>query len=1001
MNESVFRHFFASIILVALLTSCNEYKRNNRDQFSYLSCSVDCKAFSEGETTHKHEFTHGESVEVNLGHVVSYQPEGNKVVLLDKQHPYGLTAKIKNPKLNEFYTVSIRRKDPSKSSGLIVQGANSKTFYISEKQSFSQIEKGWDTLTITFEVPPHAEMISIYAWIINADSAYFDELTIHRLPQKIYHEYDPLTSVSLYFSDKNVAKFEKAKSTAFAEGVHFSDGNWNKGILSFEEGPIPIKAHFKGDWLDHLQGNKWSLRIKIRKGKTYKRMKEFSFQTPESRYFLHEYLAHELFFEEGLLTTRYEFAPMYFNKTSRGVFAIEEHFAKQLIEYNLRREGPILKFDENPMWRGNALHKGLNPVSGWRSFPAYETSRIMAFGSSQITKDESFKQKFLIGHSLLYQFKNRLAPVDDIFEIDKLATYLALSDLHQGKHGAIWHNLRFYYNPISCKLEIINYDNFTGDYEVHEREETTALNFEQTTEKFKYKHFYTYFFTSKKLREAYIKEVERLSSDEYVNGFYTKIEPQLNEYKKLINIEFPNYEISRYFLVKNAKELREDLKVIQQREENGFYDSLTIIDHDEQFTTEYFPSVFPYYLNAYYHSEGNEGNEGKLRIENNNVSGIIPTRLSDGSKTLYEFEDKSVISKYGEEGQFREYNIPYFKDATHIEFKDVDSNKFYKTELTPWEKNLAPSPYQKLKSSPTSNPLQLFIAQNDTFFLKKGSYQLTEKILIDDNKTVIIEAGVQLDLINKAAIVCESPVFFIGSAANPIVVNSSDRSANGIVVLQANRKSEVYHTKFKNLNTFSYEGWTLSGAVNFYESEVHIEHSTFESNLCEDALNIVKSDFYVNKCYFNDIFADAFDSDFCTGRLSNTRFNYVGNDAIDFSTSQIKIDSCTIENISDKGISGGEGSTLWVSNTTIDKCNIGTASKDLSEVYLTNVSITNSQYGLVALQKKPEYGPGKLITENFTMNNCEMELLIEKGSSVNLNGKVIEGTKKKVAEMFY
>ena len=25
--------------------------------------------------------------------------------------------------------------------------------------------------------------------------------------------------------------------------------------------------------------------------------------------------------------------------------------------------------------------------------------------------------KFLIGHSLLYQFKNRLAPVDDIFEI--------------------------------------------------------------------------------------------------------------------------------------------------------------------------------------------------------------------------------------------------------------------------------------------------------------------------------------------------------------------------------------------------------------------------------------------------------------------------------------------------------------------------------------------------------------------------------------------------------
>ena len=650
------------------------------------------------------------------------------------------------------------------------------------------------------------------------------------------------------------------------------------------------------------------------------------------------------------------------------------------------------------MWRAMSMHFGLNPVQGWKSFPSYETSRILAFGSSQITKDESFKQKFLIGHSLLYQFKNRLAPVEDIFEIDKLAKYLALSDLHQGKHGAIWHNLRFYYNPISCKLEIINYDNFTPEFEDKEKEKTTALDFEQKTEKFKYKHFYTYFFTSKKLRAAYITEVERLSSEEYVNTFYDKIEPQLNQYKELINIEFPHYDISRDFLIENAKSLRADLKVIQQRNESGFYDSLTIIDHKEQFTKEYFPSVFPYYLNAYYDSVGNHG---KLRIENNNVTGIIPTRLSNGSETLYEFEDKSVISGYGEEGQFREYNMPYFKKATHIEFKDVDSNKFYKTELTPWRKNTDPSPYQKLKSSATSNPLQLFTAKNDSLILKKGSYQLTEKILIDDSKIVIIEAGVQLDLINKAAIVSESPIFFMGSAANQIIVNSSDRSANGIVVLQAKGKSEVHYTQFKNLNTFSYEGWALSGAVNFYESEVHIEHSTFESNLCEDALNIVKSDFYVNKCYFKDIFADAFDSDFCTGRLSNTKFNYVGNDAIDFSTSQIKIDSCTIQNISDKGISGGEGSTLWVSNTTIDLCNIGAASKDLSEVYLTNVSITNSQYGLVALQKKPEYGAGKLITKDFTITNCETELLIEKGSSVDLNGKTVEGKKKKVAEMFY
>ena len=495
-----------------------------------------------------------------------------------------------------------------------------------------------------------------------------------------------------------------------------------------------------------------------------------------------------------------------------------------------------------------------------------------------------------------------MAPVDDLFEIDKLAKFLALSDLHQGKHGATWHILRFYYNPISCKLEIINYDNFTPEFQSRERESNFALNFFQVTEKFKYKHFYTYFFTSKKLREAYIKAVELYSSESYVNSFYDKIEPKLKAYQELINVEFPNYSIDRSFLLDNARLFRNDLLAIKERNNSGFYDSLVIIDLIPKFSFDYFPSLFPYYLNAYYHEEGNLG---ILNVENNNVAGIIPTRLLEDSKTLYEFKDDSVVSKYGEEGQFREYKIPYFKKATHIEFKDLDSNKFYQTELTLWKKNTAPSPYQKLKSSPTSNPLQLFAAKNDTLILQKGNYQLTEKILIDDDKIVVIEAGVQLDLINGAAMVCESPVFFKGSAASPIIITSSDKSANGIVVLQANGKSEVHYTQFKNLNTFSYEGWLLSGAVNFYESDVKIEHSSFENNLCEDALNIIKSDFYVTNCQFKDIFADAFDSDYCTGILSKTAFNRVGNDAIDFSTSQIKIDSCNIKGISYKWISGG------------------------------------------------------------------------------------------------
>jgi len=87
-------------------------------------------------------------------------------------------------------------------------------------------------------------------------------------------------------------------------------------------------------------------------------------------------------------------------------------------------------------------------------------------------------------------------------------------------------------------------------------------------------------------------------------------------------------------------------------------------------------------------------------------------------------------------------------------------------------------------------------------------------------------------------------------------------------------------------------GWTLTGAVNFYESDVEITNTTFYRNQCEDALNIIRSDFILKNSIFDYIYSDAFDSDFSTGKVIDTKFTNTGNDAIDFSGSQILIQGC-------------------------------------------------------------------------------------------------------------
>ena len=236
---------------------------------------------------------------------------------------------------------------------------------------------------------------------------------------------------------------------------------------------------------------------------------------------------------------------------------------------------------------------------------------------------------------------------------------------------------------------------------------------------------------------------------------------------------------------------------------------------------------------------------------------------------------------------------------------------------------------------------------------------------------------------------------------NPVIITSSDFSANAFTVLQTNGRSVLNHVVFENMNTLNYKGWTHTGAVTFYESDVDITNTRFYRNQCEDALNIIRSDFSLAYAAFDYTFGDAFDSDFSTGEVFRTEFTNIGNDAIDFSGSIITINEVHISETGDKGISGGEDSKLVVMNTNISRANIGIASKDLSVVKVHNSALSDCNYGLVLLKKKPEYGPEFMELYNTKMTGIKDQYLIEKGSSLMMDGKNIEGFATNVSELFY
>jgi hypothetical protein len=203
------------------------------------------------------------------------------------------------------------------------------------------------------------------------------------------------------------------------------------------------------------------------------------------------------------------------------------------------------------------------------------------------------------------------------------------------------------------------------------------------------------------------------------------------------------------------------------------------------------------------------------------------------------------------------------------------------------------------------------------------------------------------------------------------------------------------------LNTLDLNGWTLTGAVTFYESNVDFYNVSFRNNLCEDGLNIIRSQFTMEYCEMVNTFADALDVDFGQGSIINTDFRYLSNDGIDVSGSEVLIYNCTITQSADKGISGGENSKVEVLNTHIIGTQIGIASKDQSRIFSRDCVLEDCNYGLVVFRKKPEFGPAFFEGINLSLNNITTDFLVEQGSKCTIDGKVIPDDEENVYDLFY
>lgn len=984
-------------VLFTLLIFC--FSCSKRGIIYYESIDCDCENTDNSKFTSvcgNYKFASGKYKTSEKSHSGKYS------VLTNKGNPYALEYVIENVKKGEFYKISVWSYSEDKKVSLAATSGEPIFFSITNRPSVFIESTGWELLTLEFEITEELnnKNIKVFVWNLSETKAFFDDLQIVKYPAKgEFGINDQFLEINI--DSINYEKLLTNRNIALSDGVITkNDSSWIAATMKYGKKDYKIDLRLKGDWVDHLYSEKWSFRIKIKKGKNFKGFKVFSIHAPEARNFLSEWVAHQFFEEEDVLTTRYGFVPVKLNGKSLGIYAYEEHFEKQLIESSKRREGPILKYSEDLMWKVTKENQKNNNI--YSSLPFFKASQIMAFKISEILLNDNIKTQFQIAQNLLFQHKNQMAKISDLFEYDKLARFYALADLFKLDHGCYtWHNLRFYYNPVLSKLEPIMFDGYADSKTLH----WLILPYIGA-----YYNLYSvadarmqqilHPISDKKFRDLYRQYLVKYTDSLFIDSVFNKININYNANLNLIQKEYPFYYYNKQSIYKNAKIIRDSLNIFLQNEEyyNTIHDSDFPSINTKNDTLPEMVEFIPYYVSVFLESNKNDNYEFAINnfyFKSINLLGFGKTENNILVKL------NKVINSSNEKTKSNKLNIKSNDTLNYIFVKPESKDTIIAIKINKWNMPFKHSPRQELEKLNENTFQEFFSQSNNTLILKSKKIIINKNVIIPDGYNVEIADGSEIDILNNALFISYSPIKINGLADNPVIIKSSDKSANGFSIFQAKGKSFLNYVEFDGLNTLNYYGWTLTGAVNFYESDVEITNSSFINNVCEDGLNIIRSNFLVKDSRFENTYGDAFDSDFSNGKVINCRFNNLNNDAIDFSGSVADITSCIISNAKDKGVSGGEKSKMQIKNLTISSCNIGIASKDKSELIVENTSIKSSNYGFVLLQKKPEYGDAKVEATNIILENNKSDYLIEKGSEFSLNGKEIVGTEKKLAKQFY
>jgi hypothetical protein len=772
--------------------------------------------------------------------------------------------------------------------------------------------------------------------------------------------------LSIEIKDKDFKKLEKLRQQALERGVIINeqDGDYVPAQLFHNGEKIDVKLRLKGHMTDHLQNNKWSFRIKTKGNDRFMGMKRFSVQHPGTRGYIYEWIYHELMKREDVIALRYKFISIKVNGNDWGVYAVEENFESELVENNHRIKAPILRYNPDLYWvnRYNMTQR----QSSFDEYASYYSANPEAYRENKVLADTLQKKYYMKAIALIEGLRNRKVSVEDGFDIKRLAKFHAIIDLVGGIHSIDWSDIKYYYNPVTARLEPVAYESFTN---LGSRDISSAYKFVQIDSLENYTNWHEMIFSNKAFFSEYITQLERMTQPSYFDAFFDSSNEELNRNLRIIYKEFPYKKFDRSLYYKRQALLKKILDA-------------------------------PKALHAYVSTTRNS--ELELQLASIDAFPVSVTSVSIGNIEIR--PDKEILLPAKQAKKFLQYTSHRFSLPAGLVINDsllVNMKINYQLPGSSVKKQAAIFPFphtddqyiaeeSKNKKSNIEEFDFLHVDEaSRTITFREGKNVILKTMIIPAAYKLICDNRSRLDLRNNAGIISYSPLIFKGSEDEHLVIESSDSTGQGIQVIGASEGSVFEHVTFLNLPELKNDSWKRNGHLSFYESPVSFFACDFYKGSASAAVSIIRSSYSFKTCYFGQV-NNAIDISYSEGTIDNNVFEDCRKNAIVLTMAQLKATKNTFNNVKNKCFNLKDGSQLKAKDIKVRNSYTGVSANDGSDVSIQGLTIENTEFGVIALKNKKGNTNSRIEISSSSFINVKMPYIKEKRSELVVDGKAIQ-----------